>query len=458
MRLRKADFRQRINGNLHIEISKESITSYSGLELLGRYLRRIDLPGLIRRTFAGHPFGGDFSPVEHIRTLMSLWLTGGRKLCHLAYIASDPLTKRFCGLHRLPSDRTVSSWLKQFRNASLAKLKELNSAIVMGKLYHLALSRLTLDVDGTPITCGNKVAWAFRGYNPHQRYAKSYYPILCHVAQTGHMLRVQNRPGNVHDSKGGALRVIREAVGEIRKRHGGLPLEMRLDSAFFNNEVVGYLFSHGIEYAIKVPMWEKAGFKSLIREQEKWRRAGNRLWYFVQDLQLSKWKFPVRLTFYRRKISDHTPSGYQYDLFSPNDGIYEYFIIATNKTIGAKTLFEFYNGRSAMEAQIAELKGEFGFDSVPTDHYQANSAYQQLSILAYNLVRNFQLDTGIAKPRTKSRKRTGLFSFDSLKTLRFKLIGIGGRIIKREYGNVLRINECSKTNNLYSDIEQRLAA
>ena len=70
------------------------------------------------------------------------------------------------------------------------------------KLKALGLPRVTLDFDGSVLTCGRTVGWAFRGYNPHKRYAPSYYPLLCHIAQTGHFLEVKNRPGNVHDSKG----------------------------------------------------------------------------------------------------------------------------------------------------------------------------------------------------------------------------------------------------------------
>jgi hypothetical protein len=39
------------------------------------------------------------------------------------------------------------------------------------------------------------------------------------------------------------------------------------------------------------------------------------------------------------------------------------------------------------------VEGEFALDVVPTNHYGANSAWQQLSVLAHNLVRSFQLDT-----------------------------------------------------------------
>lgn len=54
----------------------------------------------------------------------------------------------------------------------------------------LALPRLTIDVDGSVVRTGATVGWAFPGFNPHHRKDPSYYPLLAHVAQTGHVLRV----------------------------------------------------------------------------------------------------------------------------------------------------------------------------------------------------------------------------------------------------------------------------
>ena len=60
----------------------------------------------------------------------------------------------------------------------------------------------------------------FRGFNPHHRKDRSYYPLLAHVAQTGHILRLKNRPGNVHDSKQSAafLRELRAASADSISR------------------------------------------------------------------------------------------------------------------------------------------------------------------------------------------------------------------------------------------------
>ena len=59
--------------------------------------------------------------------VIGLLVVGARRLQHLRYLANDPLFARFCGLARIPSDRTVVNWLKQFTQCSLRALTRINS-------------------------------------------------------------------------------------------------------------------------------------------------------------------------------------------------------------------------------------------------------------------------------------------------------------------------------------------
>jgi len=54
-----------------------------------------------------------------ILLVLGLLVVGARRLAHLRYVTNDPLFARLCGLSRLPSDRTVVNWLKQFTQTSL---------------------------------------------------------------------------------------------------------------------------------------------------------------------------------------------------------------------------------------------------------------------------------------------------------------------------------------------------
>jgi len=462
VRLKNHEIRDRINGNLKIEFAEQEISSYSGLELFKRYFRLINLNSRVRRAFQAHQFGGDYAVIDYILVFIALWLTGGRRLRHVAFLCDDPLVKRLCGLKSIPCDRSLSRWLGQFTNDSLQALVSLNSEIVEEKIKELNLSRITLDFDGTVLSCGNKVEWAFRGYNPHKRFAKSYYPLMCHIAQTGHFLQVRNRPGNIHDSKG-ALSVIRDCVEQVRNLLPGVVIEVRLDAAFFTKEIVAYLNRSRVEYVVKMPMWKWTGVKDQINATRYWHRSNEELSWAKKSVFLKKWGGPVEVICFRKKISEKPGGtvGHQLDLFSPDDGVYEYFVLHTNRKIQPDNLAEFYNGRCAMEHQLAEIKGEFGFDVIPTRHYQGNSAHQQISVLAYNLVRNFQIDTELAQARPATAKRTNIFTFESLKTIRFELISAAGRVLNVAGTKILRLNQNIARQERYqgvTDALDRLAA
>jgi hypothetical protein len=61
----------------------------------------------------------------------------------------------------------VVNCLKQFTQASLGALAKINRELLYEQIQKLGLPRLTIDLNGTVIRTGSKVAWAMRGFNPH---------------------------------------------------------------------------------------------------------------------------------------------------------------------------------------------------------------------------------------------------------------------------------------------------
>src|SRR5207302_5556037 len=278
----------------------------------------------------------------------------------------------------------------------LRPLVRLNEEVVLDTLARLPLPRLTLDVDGTVVRTGATVAWAFRGFNPHHRKDLSYYPLVAHVAQTGHILRLKNRPGNVHDSKQSAA-FLRELIVAVRARLGrSLPLEFRMDAAFFQRDVLRLLAARRCAYAIKVGYWSWLPLKQLAAERRQWHALAPDVTGFEHQLVIPPWNLRLRVMIYRKHVQHESPKNFQLDLFTPDDGHFEYYAVATNLALSLPALYDFIGGRGAQEKTFGELKGEFALAVVPTKHYGANSAWQQLSVLAYNVARSFQLDTGAA--------------------------------------------------------------
>lgn len=451
MRLRVASLRRRVKGDLRVEFVRQELTSYSGLELLRRYFALLDLHRRIRQVFSAYGLAGDYGCGRLVLLIIALLVVGARRLEHLRYLAQDPLVGRVCGLARIPSDRTVANWLKQFTQQALQALITLNSTLLYEQIERLGLSRLTIDVDGTVVRTGGAVAWAFRGFNPHHRKDPSYYPLLAHLAQTGQILRLRNRPGNVHDSRG-AVPFVRDLIRELRDRFGrALPLEFRMDAAFFQHEILTLLAREGCEYAIKVGFWRWLDLKALVAAQTRWERVDDHVSYFETQVPIEPWGLTLRVVLYRKRVQHETRKNFQLDLFSPDDGHFEYSAMTTNKILSGPALWAFMAGRGAQEKTLAELKGEFALDVVPTNHYGANSAWQQLSILGHNLLRSFQLHT-LATPKPRTRKRTYAYALQSMRTLRFLLINRAGRLSRINDRQVLRLSENAATETLYTQI------
>ena len=455
VRLSRTDFHSACKSFFKIEFASQDITAFGGLELLGRYFRLIELHRRVQSVFARNGIGGDYRAIDMILVIVVLMLVGGRRLDHLNYVCEDPLVKRFCGLLRLPRERSVARWLKRFGHKSLEAWVEINSQIVCAAIEKEKLGRLTLDIDGSVITTGASVSWAFRGFNPHHRKNPSYYPILAHLAQTGHIVRVKNRPGNVHDSKG-AVVFLRDLIDDVRIRLGrALPLEFRMDGAFFQREIIALLDRRGAGYAIKVPFFKWLGLLPLIRDRQHWHALREGMGCFELPLNIAAWQRTLRVVVYRKPVHHETKKNYQLDLFDPDDGYFEYSAVGTNLDLSAAALWDFMAGRGAQEKTFAELKGEWALDVVPTHHYGANSAWQQISILGHNLIRNFQLQT-LATPKPRSRKRTYRFFLQSLKTIRFKLIHQPARLVKPQVYQVLRFSVAPPVQQLIKTIDQKL--
>src|SRR5215469_6652921 len=458
MRLTVARLRRVSKRDFSIEFGREQLTSYGGLELLRRFLVVMGLKARIGCAFAARQLGGDYGTSQLGLLVIGLLVGGARRLSQLRYVAHDPRFARLCGLSRIPSDRTVVNWLKQFTQSSLRALARLNRELLYEQIEQLKLPRLTIDLDGTVICTGAKVAWAARGYNPHHRHNLSYYPLLAHLAQTGQILQLKNRPGNVHDSKG-AETFVRQLIAELRIHFGrALPLEFRMDAAFFQQILLKLLIRQGCFYTVKVPFCQWTGVKTLVAAQSHWSPITADISCFETRLAPAAWGLELRVVVYRKRVHHQSAKNYQLDLFSPDDGYFEYSAVATNLTLTPQALWYFAAGRGAQEKTIAELKGEFALDVVPTNHYGANSAWQQLSILAHNLMRSFQLHSTLATAKPRSRKRTYSYRILSMKTLRFLFINRAARLARISGRRTLRLSANPATEALYERIAQRLVA
>jgi hypothetical protein len=455
MRIRKTDLRARVKGNLALDFDEVKLTSYAGVELFDRYLRTMRFNDRIRTAFQGAGLGGDFGIVAMVRLLVALLVVGGRRLDHVSYVTDDPVFLRFCRVQLLPTARTVSRWLRQFTMKTVERLQVLNAAVIAHVIPGLRLHTVTVDVDGVVVSTGLQVERAFRGYNPHQRKVPSYYPIMAHLAETTHVLRVKNRSGNVHDGKA-SLTFLRELWTQLTNSvTRGAQLRFRMDGAFFRQDVLRWLTTRGAGYGIKVPFYHWLDLQQYIRAKPTWTRVAPDVSGFVVPAATTPWGQPLWVAIYRKKVLHRTAKNYQLDLYDPNDGHYEYSAITSNLGFTVANLWYFMAGRGNHEKTIGQLKSGLAFHTVPTMAYAANSAWQQLVILTHNLLTNFQIETG-AQRRRRSRKHTTLSVLKTVQTLRFVLFHRAAALVHPGGKPTLRLANNAATRRLYTKIEHAL--
>lgn len=445
----------RVNSDLRVQFAPQALTSHAGLELFGRYLRRIGFNNQIRKRFTGLGFAGDYRLVPLVRLMIALLLVGGRRLSHVAFLHHDPMVRRVAQLRCLPSERTLSRWLKQFNIARIRALNALNTELVIAEIRRLGLRLLTLDVDGTVISTGLQVARARRGFNPHHRKVPSYYPILAHVAEIGQILRLKNRPGNTHDGK----RAEHFIVDLVRQVHGLLGrrirLRFRMDGAFFQAEVLHTLQKLRCGYAMKVPFWRWLGILPLVQMRTRWARVDDAVSCFEATLPVPQWGLRLRVVCYRKRVFHPTAKNFQLDFFSPDEGTYEYSAVTTNLGLDPVALWAFMAGHGVQEKTFAELKDGLAFDTVPTNHYGANSAWQILSVLAHNLHRGLQGRTG-APRRARTPKATYRYRYASIRTTRFEWLNVAARLLTTAEGLVLRLTDVPEVRRRYERFQAAL--
>lgn len=461
MRIGKRGFAARIKGDLRVEFASERLTSFAGLELFRRFLNRLQFRQALAKAEKKVGIGGDFSLVSIVLTLLGMLLVGGKRLHHLTFLQDDPIFLRFAGLRRAPRERSLGRALQRLTHRTWPELDRLSAVVTRAALEAVPARRWTIDIDGTVISTGQGVERAKHGYNPGNRKNPSYYPIVATLAQTSHVIGHRNRCGNVNDCHRAAdfLRTVVRGAKEDLGLSG--VFEVRTDSAFFKQDFLLALDRHGIEYSIKVGMWPWLNIRGIVRSksEDEWRWVDRELGLqgTFASLHIPKWQRTERIAIFRKRVSRRPVKEWQLDLFHPDDGYWEYSVVATNKSLGLRALWQFQAGRGVQEKTIGELKSGLAFDAVPTLRYAANTAWQKLNILAHNTAVSFQI-LALPTPRAPVPKRTALFRLRSIATLRFEWLSKAARLVRPAGAPVLRLVDNPATRAIYKRIERALAA
>ena len=182
-------------------------------------------------------------------------------------------------------------------------------------------------------TCRSAAGTAV-GFNKKKKGQRSYYPLFCTVAQTGQVFDVLHRSGNVHDSNG-AQAFILHCIERVREALPGIIIEVRMDGAFFSDDIASALDQSRIKYTISFPFERFPALKERIAQRSRWYQLDALCDYFETRWKSKCWSRRHRFILARQKtkIQHHKPL--QLDLFTPHEYGFAFKAVLTNKRPGA---------------------------------------------------------------------------------------------------------------------------
>ena len=459
MKLSKSEVRRKAHAILEIRFEKQearTLTSFAGLALFQRFFAAIGLRRRLAACFATMGGGKIYSRTSGFLQLIVHLLLGFRELQDCRYYQDDPLLQRVLGLRRLPDVATLSRMLKEATMESVARLRRLLREMVLERLALLAATRVTLDFDGSVQSTRRHAEGTAVGFNKKKKGARSYYPLFCTVAQTGQVLDVLHRPGNVHDSNG-ALAFVIACVEAVRRELPGVVLEVRMDSAFFSDELVAALTTARVEFTLSVPFERFAELKGMIEQRQVWCALDDETSYFEKSWKPQCWTRRYRFLFVRTKAKKQSKGPVQLDLFVPYEYGYEFKVIVTNKSVGPQAVITYHEGRGSQESVFAELKSHCHVDYVPVRRLHGNQTYLLAGLFAYNLTRELQMQTSHPSRRTTPQRAT-YWVFEKLDTIRKTVIQRAGRFSRPQGALTLTVSAGTWIRTRFQEILHALAA
>ncbi len=381
-----------------------------------------------------------YKPSEFINTLILMQHEGSFHLDDIRHIQDDEALRTVLDLKKLPQATTLGDWLRRMGNQPQIQdaWVKVNKALLQAALHRC--KKVTLDIDATEIVAHKAQAqWT---YNKN----KGFMPMVGHIAETGQVVAVDFRQGNVPPAQDN-LAFIQQCQQSLPK---GCSLKaLRIDAAGYQIKIIEYCDEQGIDYAIRAktspamraqieaasdsdwqPLLDKQG--EAISGQDTYRTS-----FCIGDYE-EAFTLVIQRTALKGQASLDLDSQESSDAIS--QGGYIYRAIATNRDkLSDSQVVHWYNQRAEdSENRIKELKLDFGGDTLPCSDFNANALYFLISALSYNL---FALMRQLL-PEELAHHRA--------MTLRWRLYAIAAKVVKT--GRQLFVKMQEKHRNLLEQV------
>jgi len=420
-----------------LETTNEKLTPRTGVIIFGEYLKGFGFENIINNEIEVSKHHKSYNPFEYIYPLILMLHSGGRVIADIKEIRFDEALKTILKIDKIPTADAIIKYLHKMGKDGEKSMRNINRKYLKRFLKSIKNEELILDIDATFIEAHKNTAqYSYLG-------EPGYMPMIGHI-NNGYVIDVDFRDGNVPPASQN-LEFIKQCVLQlpIGKKFD----RVRIDSAGYQAAIFNYCDEEKMKFTISAPLDKSIQYTIDQVQDDKWEQLGKSKTERVADTvhSMANTKNAFRLIIVKKDITPMFPE-FKETLSDEEKAKYYqemHYCIATNDNdLTPYEIIKLHRQRGeTSENKIKELKNGFNMSYLPTSNFEANSFYFAIGTLAYNLFLLFKqiLDSNLQK--------------HTVKTIRYKLYNIAGKVINHARETILKVNE--QFVELLSNIRQR---
>ena len=428
--------RQNIRMEFDISYTSKEITPWGGMVFLKQMLQKIGFRELIERNEDLPQSGSNrgYKTATIIESFITSIWCGANRFLHTEVTRHDTALGKIFDWKNTPGQDTYKRFFSKFTQAKNHRVSDFFYSWIFD---NFKFDNFTLDIDSSVMTRYGVQEGAKKGYNPAKRGRPSHHPLIAFIADVKLVANMWLRSGDT-SSANNFLGFLEDTLHKLKNKTISL---LRLDSGFFQTNILEYIEQKGMDYVVAVKF--SSPIQKLIARSYNWLLLDTGIEICDQLYQSASWDKPRRIVIVRQRIKDRPQAtGKQLRLFSEEEIYrnYRYSAYVTNLKFAPAEIWRLYRGRGDAENRIKELKYDFGFDSFNLKDFYATEAALTFAMIAYNLMALFR--TFVLQEKTQK----------TLSTLRYRTFAIGAYFEKLNGKLVLKIALNKKRRQWFSGI------
>lgn len=428
-----------------IKKGDESLTSHSGLALIGVLLSKTDLRERLNATVldaCAHP---KISNADIIFAMTGLICLGKPDYDAIEPFREYPFFFKSLGLVVCPSSPSIRQRIDMVGDSFDTIIKEESVDLVrkvapaISPIHTSCGNFIPLDIDVSPF---NNEKTQKEGVSRTYKGTDGFAPIFAYFGQEGYLINLEFREGKQHCQKN-TPEFLNQSI-ELARRITDQPILLRLDSGNDSMDNIECCINNGVWFIIKRNLRKTNPNDWLKFARENGEsiacREGKSQWRGITTTGLDGTPLPCPICY---EATVRTTKKGQ-SLIFPEVSVDTYWV---NLNLMADEVIELYHDHGTSEQFHSELKTDMDLERLPSKYFTSNALVLLLGMLGYNLLKlcgqeSLRSDNGNIGLKPSYRKKA---SRRRIRSVILDLIYVAGRIIhssRKWFISLGKINPC----------------